>query len=270
MNEILRQEIHDYLGEARLKALADDLTANSAYAMALYLWEQSLRQTLLKPLMLTEVIVRNSLDKALMEWWSASGHEGAWTAGGAESTELTPFLSVEKWAKRARADFENKERIPSHDDLIAHASFGTWRNMIGNPLAVIQARSENANEKQARSWEGMRLQDARCAELWRVATKDAFKCIPATKSERGKLSPRAYIGSRLSRLSALRNRVCHCDSLLRVNVERRYADMLDIVNAVSPRVGKWFDGLCREEITNVIQEKPKRSVDESSIEAKSK
>lgn len=47
------------------------------------------------------------------------------------------------------------------------------------------------------------------------------------------MSPHGYIGAKVSATNALRNRICHWDNLLTVNVAARYHDMLAIVGTIS-------------------------------------
>lgn len=249
MDDLSVEDLKMHLGKARIDSL---MASQCAFdPLELYLWELSLRQALIKPLALVEVILRNALDRALSEWWDAQGFVGRWTNQSESETLLTPFLAVPEWKRRARADQMGNRQVITHDDIIAHAPFGAWRNMIGNPVSVSKAQRRVDSEARFKSWEGMRVRDAACASLWRASLASAFPAIPSTKSARGKMSPRAYIGTRLSRISALRNRVCHCDNLLRINVDRRYQDMLEIVQSIDPALGAWFDDQCRDGILRV-------------------
>lgn len=249
MGELSVEDLKMHLGKARIDALT--VLQHTSNPLELYLWELSLRQALIKPLALVEVILRNAFDRALSAWWVSQGFAGEWTDQSGSVPLLAPFLDTPEWKRRALADQEGDRQVVTHDDIIAHAPFGAWRNMVGNPIAVSKAQRKADSDAKIRSWQGMRVRDVACASLWKASLANAFPAIPDTKSARGKMSPRAYIGTRLSRISALRNRVCHCDSLLRVNIEKRYQDMLDVVRSIDPALGAWFDDQCRDDIIRV-------------------
>lgn len=219
-----------------------------------YTWALSLRQALLKPLDITEVMLRNTLDYALREWWTARGHRGCWTDEKAAGEEpvLDALVHRKDWKRRARQYVF--DRTVTHDDIIAHTSFGTWRNIIGNPAAIPSARQDSKESRDSRR--AAKVHDNRCAQLWNAALNRAFPNIPSTKRKRGGQSPRGYIGARVSRAAALRNRVCHWDSLLTLCIPKQYESMREIVNAVDSADAEWLDEQCREEIDAVLAKRP--------------
>lgn len=247
MNSLLIEKLYRYLGEERLKS---SIRVNASHEDVLeqYRRELQLRQILIKPITLVEVILRNSIDIALSAWWENAGLGGTWTDSPAEEKTLSPFLHTSEWRKRASSNKSSCADAITHSDLIAHASFGSWRNMIGNPASRSLRKPEDATSSMMSDWRKACAQDARCATLWKTALYAAFPNIPETKKGRGGLSPRAYIGIRLTRISALRNRVCHCDNLAKVNVQARYDDMLQVVDAIDLDLGRWLRAECSDEI----------------------
>lgn len=226
-----------------------------------YEWSLTLGQALLKPIGISEVAVRNALDRAICVWWDTQGYPGTWTdIRDIEPpiTFLAPFVHATEWRNRAKSNKPCADIEITHDDIIAHTSLGTWRNMIGNPAAIPSTAPENS--ERALSWRAARQQDVLCAELWKQVTKDAFPLIPKTKRLRLGLSPRGYIGARLTRISALRNRVCHWDNLMAVDVNDRYDDMRRIVGAIDSDLQTWFDEQCREQVEKCLAEKPNASI----------
>lgn len=223
-------------------------------ALILYCRALRLGQTLLGPLGITEVTVRNALDRALSDWWKENSGQGTWIDASPENAPifLSSFVHTNEWRKRAKSSKQNHNAKITHDDIIAHTSLGTWRNMIGNP-AGLPARLPLTPDK-VNSWEAARRQDALCAELWKHATKNAFPFIPQTKGQRLGLSPRAYVGLRLSRISYLRNRVCHWDSLLSVDTATRYDDMKRVVRAIDADLEEWLSSQYDEEIYVQIEQ----------------
>lgn len=253
MNPSLTEKLYRYLGKERL-AGSSSINTPHEDAIRQYRQELELRQILIKPITLVEVILRNSIDIALTAWWENNGFSGTWTDSDASENVLSPFLHTSEWRKRAISNKSSCQGLITHSDLIAHAAFGSWRNMIGNPASRSLRKPEKGTSSMMNNWRKMCAQDARCANLWKAALHEAFPNLPQTKKSRGGLSPRAYIGIRLTRISALRNRVCHCDNLTKVNVRARYEDMLQVVDAIDPDLEQWLRNECSNEIDTWLSE----------------
>ncbi len=208
----------------------------------------------MKPLSITEVVLRNAIDCALSDWWRSQGHDGAWTDASAFGCEpsLDVLVHRESWRRRAQQNVAG--RPVTHDDIIANTSFGTWRNFFGNPSAISANPPADANKLN--SWHALKRQDIRCAALWKEVLQNAFPNLPKTKRLRGKQSPRGYVGSRITRIASLRNRVCHWDSLLGVQVPNRYRDMWELLDAIDPHVSMWLDEQCDWELMDVLMDRP--------------
>lgn len=253
MDEILATRILDMQSKSRVASFREKC-ANDRSSLKAYEWSLTLGQALLKPIGITEIAVRNALDRELCAWWKAQGYNGTWLeADSPESSVplLAPFVHAREWRKRAHSN-KHGDREMTHDDVIAHTSLGTWRNMIGNPASL--SFEAPPGRRQRDSWLTAKKQDALCAELWKLATRNSFPHIPETKRLRMGLSPRAYIGARLTRISGLRNRVCHWDNLLTENIPTRYDDMKRVVSAIDEDLGNWLCGQCDEEMFSLIEE----------------
>lgn len=249
-------EVIAKLSEPRLAAFRG-CCENDESILRAYGWSLDLGQVLLKPIGIVEVAVRNSVDKALEEWWEAEKYPNTWVDVDSLAEPvafLSPFVHASQWRKRAKSNKHDADKGVSHDDVIAHTSLGTWRNMIGNPAAL--ASESPSDAEQAQSWSAAKRQDARCALLWQEVVRNAFPGIPLTKRERGGMSPRGYIGVRLTRVASLRNRVCHWDSLISVDVEQRYDDMKRLVEAVSSDLRRWMCQECDEEVEKCLAKMP--------------
>lgn len=246
-------KIIESLSDARMKKYIRRNT-DLATSLRAYEWGLSLDQALIKPLNITEVALRNAIDRALCAWWRSEGHAGSWTDIRADGFEPVLDALVHRKDWRGRAQQNVVGRTVTHDDIIANTSFGTWRNLIGNPSSIRSVPP--ADRKRYRSWLALKDRDAKCALLWKTVLKDAFPNLPRTKRLRGKQSPRGYVGSRVARIAALRNRTCHWDSLLNAQVPRRYRDMWELLNAIDPVLSSWLDDLCDWELANVLLERP--------------
>lgn len=250
------KDVLPLLGGPRV-AIVLNAADNAEEALEACAWELDLGQALLKPIGLAEVIVRNSIDSAINQWWMAQDLENTWTTCSdiySSAPVLAPFVHRTEWEKRAKQYLHEGQEVASHDDMISHATLGTWKNMVGNP-AGLSPRAPIESERRE-SWEAARKRDAQCARLWKDVLYQAFPNIPKTKKERGKLSPRAYIGLRLSRMGSLRNRVCHWDNLRLVNVKGRYQDALELIRSVSLPAYEWAREICDAEIADCLSRRP--------------
>lgn len=237
---LTHNEAEILFSHARLAGFSanDDLDA----ALSICTWEINLRAALIRPINITEIFLRNALDKAIRSWWNENHIPGDWLDDRqtAAIQPLTPLCNTSKWHRqtsRALARVKQQDTI-TRDDVLSHIMLGTWRNIIGNPRAIVHTRPQE--HTQYASWKSQLTMDAACARLWKAATHNAFPNIPTTKKLRDKLSPRAYIGSRVTRMATLRNRICHWDNLLRVDIASRYQDMQDIVAAISTPGLHWM------------------------------
>lgn len=247
-------DITQCLGKQHMTVLCND-NNDPRSSISAFEWEIEARKALLEPIGITETVLRNAIDQSICAWWKDMGLPGTWTDAplAPEAEFLSLFVHSSSWKKRAESNLKHRRRAV-HSDLIAHTSFGTWKNMIGNPASYI---SHPPKEKERYdSWIAAQKRETECAKIWKKMLVSAFPNIPQGKSARGKLSPRAYIGARISRIAALRNRVCHWDSLIKVDIEMRYKDMREIVSAINPKAELWMNGLCRQEIDNAIKNKP--------------
>lgn len=242
------------LGEQRMVALCDN-SNDFRSSINAFEWEMEARKALLAPIGITETALRNAIDQSICAWWNDEGLPGTWTDTplAPKAEFLSSFVHASSWKKRAEANLKHR-RSATHSDLIAHTSFGTWKNMIGNPAS--HRHHPLKDKKRYDSWIAAQERETECAELWKKVVAGAFPNIPRGKSARGKLSPRAYIGTRISRIASLRNRVCHWDSLTKVDIEMRYKDMREIVSAINPKAELWMNGLCEKEIVKTIESKP--------------
>ena len=112
---------------------------NAEEALEACAWELDLGQALLKPIGLAEVIVRNSIDSAINQWWMAQDLENTWTTCSdiySSAPVLAPFVHRTEWEKRAKQYLHEGQEVASHDDMISHATLGTWKNMVGNPAGL--------------------------------------------------------------------------------------------------------------------------------------
>ena len=251
---LLTDDDIELLGRQKILALSNNCGKTETGLVA-FRWEMGVRCAFLPAIGIAEIVLRNAMDKEICSWWRLKGYEGSWTDDFLPdaASALRPFVHLAEWKKRTGRNISRKDGSITHDDLIAHTSFGTWKNMIGNPSGI--PREAPPEKSRYISWEALRRRDARCALLWKDVTSGAFPHIPS-KSKRGGLSPRAYIGARITRIASLRNRVCHWDNLAKANLEMRRKDIYELVDAMSPSVCQYTIALYDERIRSAISSKP--------------
>lgn len=212
-----------------------------------------MNQSLTKPIGITEVFLRNAIDESISIWWDERGHSPSWTDKSAEGQEpiLDALVHRDGWRKRAKGNV--KGRGVSHDDIIAHTSFSTWRNLIGNPSAL--AVHEPDDRERRDSWRAAKRRDEQCALLWKTVLCTAFPNIPKKKERKGQ-SPRGYVGSRILHVSYLRNRACHWDSLLNIDALKSYQEMLDLIACIDLQAAGWLEEQCGSGVRSVVARRP--------------
>lgn len=143
--------LHTLLGKQRLASLADE-NGDIDSALLAFQWEMDARRTLLAPAGIAEIALRNAIDQEISNWWHNNSFPGTWTDKNIppEATILKPFVHPTGWEKRASKNLSGKNRPVNDCDLIAHTSFGTWKNMIGNPIAI--NKNPPTEKKKLDSW----------------------------------------------------------------------------------------------------------------------
>jgi hypothetical protein len=178
-------------------------TDSDDHALELYLWNARLAGELHQALTLVEVVLRNAIDVQLRHWntiqaqtlakpfglsWIERPAPPLWAilnpkskSGGRHSTYQTALARAEL-DRQARTAGHPRHRAPvSHDDLVAHLTFGTWVNLL------------------PRRQQGSQPGPPRQLRLWQDAIAAAFQ---------SKQNPQV-IHFWASRLRDLRNRVAH-------------------------------------------------------------
>lgn len=179
---------------------------DQARAVDLYLWGSELAGAWHAHLSFVEVVVRNAMDRQLSTWNASQRHNGntltrEWTAPNGTGRMLhrligTSIDRAREWA-RDEANLRDPSHprcgvAPTHDDVIAQLTFGTWSRLLRYPH---QAGFQQSHQR-----------------IWDQALKLAFP--HANQRDEGLLD----VGGRLERLRVLRNRVAHHDNLLHVHI----------------------------------------------------
>lgn len=174
-----REFIIEALGAARLEPYLQETGGHKKQALHLYRWSVRLAASVQEALGLTEVLLRNAVDRELQAWNSDN-------QSGATSWLLQPPASPLRGlakdkikAARKRAEVSRAQRSAghprvgtalSHDDVLAHIMFSFWRHVLPN-----HAPNANPDDQGNRN----RLL------LWEQAISQAF---PYTEDIDGKLT----------------------------------------------------------------------------------
>lgn len=196
-------------------------------ALKLYAWNLELSSAFHEVLAVTEVVLRNAIDKQLRPW--------NLTAGGAGYTENWPqgpmaaplgtLIGRERiqvardqasWAQERRAKAMGHRRnsvAVDHNDVLTQFTFGTWRDLLPN--------GKNPDRRR----------------LWEEALIHAF---PNVNDPQGALT-----FQRVKRLHFLRNRVGHMEHLLDTQPSKKHRDAMQLVRSVCVDTHDWLGGISR-------------------------
>jgi hypothetical protein len=234
-----QRKIIEALHPSRMGPYLDVAHHNEKNAVRLYRWHIELTAAVQAVLGVTEVILRNAMDRQLQAWNDIQ-------TGGTDSWLLTepaaPLRSLSsdkrREAKRlaakqaaARPDDHSRHGAPvTHDDVLAHIMFGLWKDLLPNHSPGAGNTTENANRER----------------LWCEALKNAF---PNQTDPDG-----AVTYWRVSHLHLLRNRASHMEPLLDRRVKDRIDDAFKLITSIDPDVANWVTGT--SQVATVLRQRP--------------
>lgn len=223
--------------EPYLKSMGGDVDG----AIQLYRWNTELAGALHSLVSNVEVLVRNSMNRALADWNTAQGMPAEWSLQH-QTGQLVYDLSgrVLHRARNYAQTESNTRRVghprkglpPTHDDVIAQLTLGSWSVLLG----------ETSNPDQTK-----------VLALWTQGLHAAFPGVPADDAGR------YVIGSRMERLRVLRNRVSHQENLLEVKVKNRVLDMAFILGKIDKDYPGW--AMYQSRVRAIAAQDPRRTRD---------
>lgn len=205
---------------------------NQRAAVDLYRWNVELSGAVYEALHVVEVVLRNAVDRQLSAWNSTQTspstgrpHSSEWLR---DPSRLLRRLVREKDLRLAqeRARRTIGGRPPTHGDIIAQMSFGTWRYLMPD-------------------------RDPGRQLLWREALHKAFPYLTnhpphSIAQHRHRSSPQEELVGSIDGLYRLRNRVAHLEPLLRLG---RMKDQLNnirfVSGAINPEIRDWLESTQR-------------------------
>lgn len=190
---ITRERLRSYLAVSR----------SEPEALRLYEWNGRAAAATMQTVAMVEVIVRNALDRELVNWAKRRSPVVAWF-------DTVPLdsrgLSDVADARRRATQFG---RLPeSHGKVIAELSFGFWRYLTATRYL---------------------------AALWVPALHRAFPFGPADLRVR-----RAAVERRLADLGFVRNRAAHHEPIHQRDLSLDLSAAVELGNWVSPDAGAWI------------------------------
>ncbi|MCF8610751.1 hypothetical protein L5G28_11360 [Gordonia sp. HY285] len=228
--------IAEHVHPARFAPYISHCANDPLKALELYKWNLQLSAEFQKVLAVTEVVLRNAIDRELRAWnqtctrvvpGQAPHHHGpAWTSDAATPLNALTRESRKTAKKHAYEAVGARESghprataAVNHDDMVAQLTFGVWAKILPTPDTT------DSNYKQRKI-------------LWDQAVERAF---PHRKND-----PHGHgAAGRVANLHALRNRVSHMEPLMQVNVVSRHNDALRLIGSISPETRDWCSGLSR-------------------------
>jgi len=210
----------------RLNTYLAKTGGNPAGALAAYEYNLRLSGAIYEALAIVEVALRNALDRQLRTWNATQATRAGdrpfqpdWTLDPAPLLKRLVGADLRKAVQRV----PHHGRTPSHDDVLAQLTFGTWRYLLpdGDP--------------------GKRY-------LWQACLSNAFPHLTGSTSQ---------LLARVSGLHRYRNRVAHLEPIFgRTQVRQYERAMLFIVRAIDPELETWLASQAR--ITAVLATQPLR------------
>jgi hypothetical protein len=247
-----REKSHPLISHLPAARLAPYLAAmgNEAGALSLYEWNARMSGSFHEALGLTEIVLRNALDRELRAWnahrppergttyteeWVKHPARPLWgilnpahRGGGRKSTYLTSFKRACQARDRRNAKHPRFGAQVTHDDVVAHITFGTWNNLI--PRRDDHGRTRPPGQ----------------GVLWDNAIKYAFPGHPDSN----------VIKFWVERLLHLRNRIAHLEPLIDCDVIGYHRTTVRLLRAIDSRVGDWHAGT--SSVVVVCRDRPVR------------
>ena len=224
-------------------------TTSATEAVKLYRWNTEASGALHEVLGVVEVVVRNAIDGQLRAWnstrparpgsppytdeWIANPARPVWDflnpkqRGGGRHSAYQSALGRALSDRDARRASHPRAGAPvTHDDLVAHLTFGTW-------VSLLPRRQLNGTVGPPGN-----------VVLWKQALCKAFPNHP---------NP-TVIRFWLSNLRTARNRLAHVEPLLDFDLIGLNRMAIRVVRAIDTPVGDWLAGISR--VAEVVKRRP--------------
>ncbi|QYJ04171.1 hypothetical protein KUV85_00380 [Nocardioides panacisoli] len=188
-------------------------------AFALYEWNMAASAAVMHTTGMVEVVVRNAMDRALVEMGDARGWP-SWF----DRAPLDQRGRIDIHRARDRATrFGSQPEI--HGKVVAELSLGFWRYLTASRYLTA---------------------------LWTPALYRAFPAGPADK-----LQQQREVDRHLKNLLLVRNRAAHHEPIHRRNLTKDLEASIEVASWVAPEAGEWVGDLST--IARVVSSRPNRN-----------
>ena len=229
MNENHQNTLLSSLHPARMEPYLVETGRNRKKALALYRWHLDLTAAVQTILGVTEVILRNSIDRELQIWNAKQDPSKTSWLLEEPASPLRSLTQGKRVQALHRAHNVQNARLPhhprhnqpvTHDDVLAQIMFGMWKDILPNHMP-------NANPNNQGNINRI--------TLWTDAVSKAF---PHINDPDGSIT-----FWRVAHLHDLRNRVSHMEPLLNVDVRGIISnDAFALLASIDPVLRDWVSG----------------------------
>ena len=185
-------------------------------AFALYEWNMTASAAVMHTTGIVEVVVRNAMDRALVEVGDARGWRSWFDSAPLDRRGRADIQKARDRATR----FGNQPEV--HGKVVAELSLGFWRYLAASRYLTA---------------------------LWTPALYNAFPTGPTDK-----LHQQRQVDRHLKNLLFVRNRAAHHEPIHRRNLARDLRTSVEIASWVSPDAGEWVADLST--IAAVVSSRP--------------
>lgn len=193
-------DLADLLTTARLSSYRRS-TSTVSRALRLYEWNVRASASVMELTGIVEVVTRNALDRALMEWATKRG-DAAWF----DVVPLDPNGAKDLEKARQRASLRGR-RPEVHGRVIAELTFGFWRYSVSSRYH---------------------------ASLWVPDLHRAL--LHGSVDLRAR---RREVEARLRELHVVRNRAAHHEPIHARDLQRDHDSAIDLLGWISPVAAEW-------------------------------
>ncbi len=233
-----RQRIISCLHLSRMQPYLDAVAGNQDKALKLYRWNLELTAATQSIIGITEVVLRNAMDRELQAWNLANGGGASWLLEEPQ-TPLRGLVSGKRSSALNRASKESIARDPqhtrfgaqiTHDDVLAQVMFGMWKDLLPNHAPNAGNSQENINRER----------------IWNDCLVHAFPNVQDPDGSKTYWT--------VNHVHMLRNRVSHMEPLLQIDVMDVLRDALRIIRSIDSDVANWVSG--GNKVPEVLKNRP--------------
>lgn len=226
------------ISEPRMAPYLRSMNGDAVGAIRLYTWNLDVSAEILRGIQIVEVALRNSIDRQLRFYNSGQNGTEQWITAPCSLIQAVMSRNTNPAIKRAARSHANSrgwEPTPqnltrakaklTHDDLVAHTPFATWRYALPH--------SRNASEQR---------------KLWRECLHRAFP--------EQDVNNYIVLAQHVANLHETRNRIAHMEPILsRTRNRAHYHAMRYILDAIDPNMTLYFLS-SGQQFSSILGEKP--------------